>query len=224
MRIENTTRLRTSANPAVAEGSVPWRYFVLVAVCASVLAAGFFFAARQHFSAMELGIKNSNLRRQLDDLVAEKRRLMLEREVALAPAAIKRTARSLGFREIEIVQIPTPPPESNSPNSIPATAELAATSRETPSISVETPKTAAVLTKNKPLIKTEKAENQRSAGPNPPAAGPPAPAVSFDQRPARIVAASDTRTSGNKGTLVEKTVINGRADVTKASEPVSKLR
>jgi hypothetical protein len=216
--------VRTSTDKAVADDPVQWRYFVLVAVCACVLAAGFFFAARQHFSAMDLGIKNSNLRRQLEDLVAEKRRLMLDREVAMAPAAIKRTARSLGFREIEIVQIPISHSESNPTSSMPVAAELATLIREAPTATIESPKAVAVITKSKPVIKTEKAENQRTASSNSPAMAPPVPAASFDQRPARIVSASDTRTSGNKADLVEKTVINGRSNVAKASEPVSKLR
>jgi hypothetical protein len=60
--------------------------------CALVLTAGFFFAARQHFSSMDFGMKNSRLRKQIDDLESEKRRLMLAREVSLSPAEIRKAA------------------------------------------------------------------------------------------------------------------------------------
>lgn len=63
------------------------------------MAAGFFLAARQHFLSMELGIKNSNLRKQLEDLETEKRRLLLTREVAYSPAEVRRAAIKIGFFE-----------------------------------------------------------------------------------------------------------------------------
>ena len=45
-------------------------------------------------------MKNSKLRKQLEDLESENRRLLLAREVSLSPAEITRTARNLGFREV----------------------------------------------------------------------------------------------------------------------------
>lgn len=79
--------------------SVSWKYFILTIVCACMLAVGFFFAAKQHFSAMDYGMKNSELRKQVQGLETEKRRLLLAREVALSPAEIKRSAKNLGFRD-----------------------------------------------------------------------------------------------------------------------------
>lgn len=79
--------------------SVSWGYFVLTVICACMLAAGFFLAARQHFNTMEYGMKNSKLREQVENLRTEKRRLILAREMSLSPSEIKRAARSLGFRE-----------------------------------------------------------------------------------------------------------------------------
>lgn len=72
---------------------------LLLVACACVVAAGFFFAARQHFTSMEYGLKNSKLREQLQNLEAEKRRLLLAREVAHSPVAISKAARGLGMRE-----------------------------------------------------------------------------------------------------------------------------
>lgn len=99
MRRRNATPLaaRTFAQPATA--SISWGYFVLTVVCACVMAAGFFLAARQHFNAMDFGMKNSKLRKQVEELQAEKRRLTLAREIALSPAEIRKAARGLGLRE-----------------------------------------------------------------------------------------------------------------------------
>ncbi len=63
-----------------------------VLACATVLACGFFFAARQHFSSIDFGMKNSRLRKQIDDLESEKRRLLLAREVSLSPTELKKAA------------------------------------------------------------------------------------------------------------------------------------
>jgi hypothetical protein len=60
---------------------------------------GFFFAARQHFSSIEYGIKNSRLRKQLDELEAEKRRLLLAKEVSMSPIELMKAARKIGFTQ-----------------------------------------------------------------------------------------------------------------------------
>lgn len=80
-----------------------WRYLLITIIGAVAVAAGLFFAATRHFSAMELGITNAKLRNQLQDLQNEKRRLDLEREIALTPAELRKTARSLGLREQPMV-------------------------------------------------------------------------------------------------------------------------
>jgi hypothetical protein len=100
MRRRNSASLALPTYAARRDtASVSWGYFVLTVVCACLLAAGFFLAARQHFNTMEFGFKNGKLRKQVEDLQTEKRRLMLAREVALSPAEIKRSAKSLGFRD-----------------------------------------------------------------------------------------------------------------------------
>ena len=62
-----------------------WRTFLLMGVCLTLLVSGFFFAGRQHFSSMDYGMKNAKLRNQIVQLEAEKRRLVLAREVSLSP-------------------------------------------------------------------------------------------------------------------------------------------
>jgi hypothetical protein len=81
------------------QGSKPMRFrtYSLMLVCGLMLVSGFFFAARQHFASMEYGMKNSRLRKQVDELEAEKRRLLLAREVSLSPAEIKKAARKSGL-------------------------------------------------------------------------------------------------------------------------------
>ncbi len=83
------------------DSGISWGYLVLTIICACVLAAGFFFAALQHFATMDIGFKNSSLRKQVEELEAEKRRLLLAREIALSPSEIAKTARKLGFTDAE---------------------------------------------------------------------------------------------------------------------------
>jgi hypothetical protein len=58
---------------------IPWRYCFLTLLCGGILVVGFFFAARQHFSAISLGMKNSELRKQRDSLQTEQRSLNFSR-------------------------------------------------------------------------------------------------------------------------------------------------
>ena len=97
MRTTTARRARPANLSSRGIGSLPLSYYVVIAICGCIIAAGFLFAARQHFVSMDLGMKNSKLRKQLEDLETENRRLLLAREVALSPMEITRTARELGF-------------------------------------------------------------------------------------------------------------------------------
>ncbi len=99
--MQNSNAIRTrSRTVAVPARELSWSFILLVVMCAGVVAVGFFFAARQHFTSMDFGIKNSNLREQLQNLETEKRRLILAREVALSPMAIRKAADAIGMREV----------------------------------------------------------------------------------------------------------------------------
>lgn len=115
--MQNPSVIRRKPRTAVASSSreLPWTFILLVIVCACVVATGFFFAASQHFTSMDYGIKNSKLREQLRNLEAEKRRLLLAREVASSPLAIRKAARGLGLGQStgEMAAIPA----SNKPAS-----------------------------------------------------------------------------------------------------------
>lgn len=100
MQRRNLSRPRAKA-ASVEPAPLNWQYLVLVFLCGAVIAAGFFFAARQHFMSMDYGFKNSRLKKQLEDLEAEKRRLMLAREVSLSPSEIRKASRTVGLRAEE---------------------------------------------------------------------------------------------------------------------------
>ncbi|MDQ3133077.1 MAG: cell division protein FtsL [Acidobacteriota bacterium] len=97
MRKRNLPQTKTAKKSRRDRDPIPWRYTLLTLFCALFLVAGFFFAARQHFSSIDYGMKNSKLRKQLDELEGEKRRLILEKEIALSPAEIKKAAKKIGM-------------------------------------------------------------------------------------------------------------------------------
>src|SRR5262245_13986033 len=76
-----------------------WKYSVATLLCGAILVTGFFFAGKLHFSSMDYGIRNSRLRKQVDELESEKRRLLLAREVSLAPAELIKAAKKIGFTQ-----------------------------------------------------------------------------------------------------------------------------
>ena len=69
------------------------------------LVVGFFGAARQHFSSIDYGIKNSKLRKQIEELQSENRRLLLSKEIALSPGEIKKSAKQIGMVELSASNI-----------------------------------------------------------------------------------------------------------------------
>jgi outer membrane biosynthesis protein TonB len=100
MRKRTTPKTEKAGKIHRERDPIPWRYCLLTLACGLILAVGFFFAARQHFSSIDFSIKNSKLRKQIDELEAEKRRILLAKEIALSPAEIKKAAKKLGFQEM----------------------------------------------------------------------------------------------------------------------------
>jgi hypothetical protein len=78
---------------------LPWRYCLLTLVCGLILVGGFFYAARQHFSAIDYSIKNAKLRQLKENLQSEQRQLYLAREIAIAPIQIKKAAKKIGLQD-----------------------------------------------------------------------------------------------------------------------------
>lgn len=96
--------------------SIPWKYCLLTLFCGLMLVVGFFFAARSHFSSIDYGIKNSKLRKQIEELEADKRRLLLSKEIALSPAEIKKAAKKIGLTEMTAsnIEVYRPPVKEKS--------------------------------------------------------------------------------------------------------------
>lgn len=95
------------SRPLPTQETAPaWVYVLVTIACITFLAVGFFFAARQHFMAMDLSIKNSKLRRQVEDMEGENRRLVLAREIVRSPFEVKRIAARRGLRDADEVFAP----------------------------------------------------------------------------------------------------------------------
>ncbi len=92
-------RIRREKDP------IPWRYCLTTLACGLFLVVGFFGAARQHFSSIDYGFKNSELRKQVEELESENRRLLLSKEVALSPGEIKKYAKKIGMVELSASNI-----------------------------------------------------------------------------------------------------------------------
>jgi cell division protein FtsL len=70
----------------------------LLFFCGLVLAAGFVFAAKQHFAAVQYGYESESLRRERRQLLEEQQRLFMEKEKVSSPARLAPAARRLGLK------------------------------------------------------------------------------------------------------------------------------
>jgi len=95
------TKRSTEAASTLPATTLTWPYIIVVVLCACLIGAGFFFAARQHFMSMENGIKISKLRQQLEGLENENRRLRLAKEVAMSPTELRRAYRTVAVAEVK---------------------------------------------------------------------------------------------------------------------------
>lgn len=86
------TRRKNAARSTKTVGISRWKLYLTMAVISIVVVAGFFLSGKQHFSSWDYSIRNSRLRKQIDELETEKRRLILAREVANSPNEVKRAA------------------------------------------------------------------------------------------------------------------------------------
>ena len=125
MKKRNLTKKNSKEKIRREKDPIPWRYCLLTLVCGIFLVGGFFVAARSHFASMDFGIKNSTLKKQVDDLEAEKRRLIWLKETALSPAEIKKAAKKLGLTETTAANFQTSGSKISEPNEKPSTAKKA---------------------------------------------------------------------------------------------------
>ncbi len=90
---------RTGEKIKREQAPIPLQYFVMGLFCAGIMGVGFFFAAKQHFSSVELSMKNSDMRKIKQNLEAEQRKLRVEREEVSVPATIEKAGLKIGLRK-----------------------------------------------------------------------------------------------------------------------------
>ena len=152
MKKRNNSRLASPSAHTAERNASMLPYVLLTIACAAFLATGFFFAARQHFAAMDLGMKNSTLRKQVEEMEAQKRQLVLAREIVRSPAEMKRIASNKGFRQRDTlaVAIAASTPSSERPL-------VERTSAVTPSAAGPKPLKAFLPAAIKPVVVTAEA-------------------------------------------------------------------
>lgn len=128
----------------IANTATQVKTYLMIAMCMLLFVAGLFFAGRQHFSSMDYGMKNSRLRKQIDELEAEKRRLLLAREVSMSPAEIKKAAKRVGLfsgerAEQVVAQVTSTTKEkATERTSVPSDPLITKTVAVAPAIKIET--------------------------------------------------------------------------------------
>jgi len=145
--------MKKTSRPLFSDESTPqWLYVLVTIACISFLAVGFFFAARQHFMAIDLSIKNSKLRRQLEDMEGENRRLVLAKEIVRSPSEVKRIAARRGLRDADEVFTSVPVVSKRSETA----ALVQKTSLSSPTVKGEKPVKAFYGPEPKPAAKRSK--------------------------------------------------------------------
>ncbi len=105
MRKKNQPKKSYRENVRRESDPLPWKYCFATLACGVVIVGGLFWAAKTHFASINYCIRNADLKKQLSELEAEKRRLIFAKEIALAPAEIKKAARKLGLVEMTALNI-----------------------------------------------------------------------------------------------------------------------
>lgn len=105
MKKRNLSKNSTRQKIKRESDPIPWKFCLLTLVCGVALVGGFFLAARSHFASIDLSIKNSDLKKQLQGLEDEKRRLLLLKEKTMSLDEIKKAAKKIGLTEITATNI-----------------------------------------------------------------------------------------------------------------------
>lgn len=100
------TRVRRTADPRASR-----RQKLLLAGCI-VLACGFVFAVSRQIMSVEYGYKTEALRREREQLLDERRRLLLAVEENSSPVHLEQAARGLGMQPATAAQIEASASES----------------------------------------------------------------------------------------------------------------
>ncbi|MBV6497410.1 MAG: hypothetical protein DYH05_05330 [Acidobacteria bacterium ACB1] len=133
MNTATIRRNRRSTSKRKVNSGSHIRVYGTMVLAGAIVITGFFLAATQHFSVLDFSMKNSQLRRQIDALQAEKRRLLVAREVSLSPAEIKKAAEKAALLSTAPAPIAQAVPKPTSTATVavqrkePATAPAAST-------------------------------------------------------------------------------------------------
>lgn len=133
MNTATIRRNRRSTSKRMASSGSHIRVYGTMVLAGAIVITGFFLAATQHFSVLDFSMKNSQLRRKIDALQAEKRRLLVAREVSLSPAEIKKAAEKAALLTTAPAPIAQAVPKPSSPTTVavqrkePAAAPAAST-------------------------------------------------------------------------------------------------
>lgn len=106
-------------------------------VCGLVITLGFVHAATQRTTAVQHGYKSETLRRERDELLAERRRLMLALAEAQTPARLEEAARNIGLeparaRQLDLSVIAEADAEEDEPSSLTPVAMATSTMAHSP--------------------------------------------------------------------------------------------
>lgn len=105
MRIEQRSVKKFNGKvPRERDSRLWWQCVGGVAV-GILLVVGFAIAAQRHFAAHECSLQNVELQRERDRLIAEQKRLLLERENALSLDELKKKAQKIGLQSLTAEQI-----------------------------------------------------------------------------------------------------------------------
>jgi hypothetical protein len=162
MKKRSNPRLASPSAHTAERNTTTLLYVLLTIACAAFLATGFFFAARQHFAAMDLGMKNSTLRKQIEEMEGQKRQLVLAREIVRSPAEMKRIASNKGFRQQDaLVMMPVAASTSSSTSPL-----VERTSLVKPIADGPKPVKAFLHTGTKPIVAAEDVREARASKKN----------------------------------------------------------
>ena len=78
---------------------------LIMLICGLAMACGFVAAAGQHFAAVRYGYDSEKLRGERARLLAEQQQLIMQINMATAPASLDRAAREIGMQPARPAQI-----------------------------------------------------------------------------------------------------------------------
>ena len=92
------------------------RFISWVMICAcfgAAITTGFVYSARCHFEAVALGYETQKQRQEIEQRMEQRRKLELDRTMALSPEELEQRARHIGMRNPDLPSSASPSPSPN---------------------------------------------------------------------------------------------------------------